>query len=401
MTASPKGGQAPPVEAGFGIYVHWPFCVSKCPYCDFNSHVAEQVDHERWRRAYVRELAHYAALTAGRTVTSVFFGGGTPSLMEPRTVGAVIDRVAALWPVAADVEITAEANPGSVDSETFAGFAAAGVSRISIGVQSFDDASLRFLGRKHDSGEARRAIELAARTFPRFSFDLIYALPGQTPDGWRAELRQATAYGARHLSAYQLTIEDGTKFAMLHGQGAFVLPDAGLASDLYDLTRGELASAGLGAYEVSNYAAAGQESRHNLTYWRYGDYVGVGPGAHGRVTLDGHKFATRAHRAPEMWLRRVEQHGHGAHEPETLTAGQRFEEMLLMGLRLAEPLSLARIERETGAGLRSWISEARLERLAEEGLIEIDADHLRATDEGRIKLNALLAYLTGSLRKAA
>ena len=385
---------------GFGIYVHWPFCVSKCPYCDFNSHVAASVDHDRWRRAFVAELEHYAALISGRVVTSIFFGGGTPSLMQPRTVQVVIDCIARLWPVASDLEITAEANPGSVDVEVFAGFAAAGVNRVSIGVQSFDEASLKFLGRKHDAGDARRAVELAARTFPRFSFDLIYALPGQTPDVWRAELRQAIDYGARHLSSYQLTIEEGTKFATLHGQGAFVLPDADLASELYEITGNELGAAGLLPYEVSNYAEPGHESRHNLTYWRYGDYVGVGPGAHGRLTLGGEKQATRAHRAPDIWLDRVERNGHGAHEADRLSRRQRLEEMLMMGLRLSEPVLMRRIEAETGAKLTDWVPSVRLRKLRQEGLITHDDFGICATAEGRIRLNSILDYLL-SARKAA
>ncbi len=381
------------VSPGFGIYVHWPFCIAKCPYCDFNSHVAETVDHDRWRSAFRDELGYYAALTPGRVVTSIFFGGGTPSLMQPQTVAAVIDRIAELWQVAPDVEITAEANPGSVDVGVFEGFAIAGVNRVSIGVQSFDAESLRFLGRKHDAAEARRAIELAARIFPRFSFDLIYALPGQTPAAWRAELAEGLAYNPRHLSAYQLTIEDGTKFASLYGQGAFLLPAPEQAADLYEATNAQMASAGLAAYEISNYAVPGEESRHNLTYWRYGDYVGVGPGAHGRLTLDGRKLATRAHRAPEKWLELVAANGHGAHEPDGLSAGQRFEEMMMMGLRLAEPLPLACIAAETGKGLYDWVPRIAVERLADENLLTVDDMAIATTTAGRQRLNAVLQFL--------
>ena len=444
MTTAPAGKT-------LGIYVHWPFCVSKCPYCDFNSHVAQQVDHDRWRAAFARELDHYASLTPGRIVTSIFFGGGTPSLMQPQTVAEIIDRIARLWPVASDVEITAEANPGSVDMAVFSGFAAAGVNRVSIGVQSFDAEALHFLGRKHDAGEARRAIELAARTFPRFSFDLIYALPGQSLEKWQAELADALAYQPSHLSAYQLTIEEGTKFAGLHAQGAFILPNQEQAADLYEATNAQLAAAGLQAYEISNYAAPGHESRHNLTYWRYQDYIGIGPGAHGRLTLDSMnlplpageavslsrsglretgegdtsepltcsanakgissaaspagrgntiKIATRAHRAPEKWLELVAANGHGAHPSESLSAQQRFEELMMMGLRLAEPLPLSRIESETGQGLYDWVAPQIVSRLAAEDLLAVTSDTVSITPAGSQRLNAVLKYLMAPAKAA-
>jgi oxygen-independent coproporphyrinogen-3 oxidase len=432
--------------SAFGIYVHWPFCVSKCPYCDFNSHVAEAVDHDRWRAGFKRELEYYAGLTPGRTVTSIFFGGGTPSLMQPQTVAMVIDRIAALWPVASDVEITAEANPGSVDMDVFSGFAAAGVNRVSIGVQSFDADALRFLGRKHDAGEARRAIDLAAKTFPRFSFDLIYARPGHTVAAWAAELEDALSYQPSHLSAYQLTIEDGTKFAGLHAQGAFILPGQEQAADLYEATNAQLAAAGLNAYEISNYAKPGHESRHNLTYWRYQDYIGIGPGAHGRLTLNSplpagedaalmrsiseageglsripltgfpkpfglsettspagrgnNKFATRAHRAPEKWLALVAANGHGAHAPEPVSYAQRFEELMMMGLRLAEPIPFTRIESETGRGLYDWVPRASIEKLVHEGLLTISDDRVATTAAGRQRLNSILQYLIARVKAA-
>jgi putative oxygen-independent coproporphyrinogen III oxidase len=381
--------------AGFGIYVHWPFCLSKCPYCDFNSHVREQVEHERWRRALLAELDHYAALVPGRRVTSIFFGGGTPSLMEPATAGAVIERVARHWPVAADLEVTLEANPTSAEAGRFRGFRAAGVNRLSLGVQALDDPALRFLGRRHDGAEALGAIALAARHFERFSFDLIYARPGQDEAAWRAELGRAVDLAAGHLSVYQLTIEEGTKFHALHGRGELVLPDEDTAAALYEATQEVLEAAGLPAYEISNHARPGQESRHNLTYWRYGDYVGVGPGAHGRLTLDGVKRATRAHRAPEIWLERVERHGHGGHEPETIPAEARLEEVLMMGLRLAEGVSRRRLVEETGLDAPDAVDPGALARLSAAGFVELTPTHLRATAAGRQRLNAVLAALAG------
>jgi oxygen-independent coproporphyrinogen-3 oxidase len=399
------------VAEPLALYIHWPFCVSKCPYCDFNSHVRETVYHARWRAAYLRELEHYAALTEGRMLTSIFFGGGTPSLMQADTVAAIIDKAASLWRVAPDIEITAEANPGSVDRQVFAGFAAAGVGRVSLGVQSFDTAALKFLGRQHSGEEARRAIALAAKHFPRFSFDLIYALPGQGIKEWQAQLDEALSYNPKHLSAYQLTIEPGTKFEGLYRQGAFALPEPELGADLYEMTAARLAAAGLSAYEISNYAAPGHESRHNLTYWRYGDYVGVGPGAHGRIRSqksdvrcqENHiviptgmtieKFAARNHRAPELWLELVEKYGHGADEPVKLSPRERFEELLMMGLRLAEPIPFARIESETGRRLFDWLDEDNARRLEAGGFIALSDTGIAGTVAGRQVLNMVLERL--------
>ncbi|NYZ17333.1 coproporphyrinogen III oxidase [Azospirillum sp. RWY-5-1] len=380
-------------DPGFGIYVHWPFCKAKCPYCDFNSHVRDRIDQERWRAGLLRELDHYADATAGRTVTSIFFGGGTPSLMEPATVAALVDRVAARWPVADRLEVTLEANPTSVEAGRFRGFREAGVNRVSLGIQALDDASLRFLGRQHSAAEALEAIGLARSIFDRFSFDLIYARPGQTVPDWERELRRALDFAVGHLSVYQLTIEEGTAFFPLHARGALVLPDEETAGDLYEATQAVLDAAGLPAYEISNHARPGEESRHNLTYWRYGDYVGVGPGAHGRLTLDGTKLATRAHRAPEIWLERVERDGHGAHAPETVGLEERASEMLMMGLRLAEGVPLARLRAETGRDLHDLAAPGALERLAAGGFIEVTAERLRATEAGRQRLNAVLAAL--------
>ncbi|WP_391348267.1 radical SAM family heme chaperone HemW [Azospirillum sp. A23] len=380
-------------DSDFAVYVHWPFCKSKCPYCDFNSHVRERVDHDRWRAGLLRELDHYADLTAGRTVSSIFFGGGTPSLMEPSTVGAIVDRVARRWTVADGLEVTLEANPTSVEADKFRAFRSAGINRVSLGIQALDDASLKFLGREHNAAEATGAIELAARTFDRFSFDLIYARPGQTVAAWQAELARALDYAVGHLSVYQLTIEQGTAFYPLHARGDLVLPDEDLAGDLYEATQSQLTAAGLPAYEISNHARPGEESRHNLTYWRYGDYVGIGPGAHGRLTLDGEKFATRAHRAPEIWLERVERDGHGAAAPDPIDRDARGTELLMMGLRLSEGVRLARLTEETGRSLDDFVDPAALSRLIDGGFLTRDADRLVATPEGLQRLNAVLGAI--------
>ncbi len=380
-------------DPGFGIYVHWPFCLSKCPYCDFNSHVREQVDHDRWRGALLAEIDHYAARTPGRIVTSIFFGGGTPSLMEPATVAAVIDRIAARWTVEPGVEITLEANPSSVEADRFQALAGAGVNRVSLGLQALDDASLSFLGRRHNAAEGLTALAVAKRNFKRVSFDLIYARPAQTVDAWQAELTRAIAEGTEHLSVYQLTIEDGTKFATLYARGELAMPDEDTQVALYETTHELMGAVGLPAYEISNHARPGAESRHNLTYWRYGDYIGVGPGAHGRLTVDAQKLATRAHRAPEIWLERVERSGHGAHADEPVGTAERRDELLMMGLRLNEGVSRARLRDELGADVEALIDAAKLERLVGGGFLTLDDDVLRATAAGRQRLNAVLASL--------
>ena len=380
-------------EPGFGLYVHWPFCLKKCPYCDFNSHVRDSIDQERWRDTLLKELDHYAALTAGRTITSIFFGGGTPSLMAPETAGAVIERAARTWALAPDIEITLEANPTSVEAGRFAGFRAAGINRVSLGIQSLDDTALKFLGRAHSAGEARAAIALAARSFDRYSFDLIYARPGQTPKSWEAELDRALGFAADHLSVYQLTIEQGTAFATLHARGDFVLPDDELAGELYERTQAHLAAAGMPSYEISNHARPGQASRHNLTYWRYGDYVGVGPGAHGRLTLGGDKIATRQAKAPETWLARVEADGHGTQETEIVDPAARAEELVMMGLRLAEGIPRHRFRDELGREPEDLLDATALGHLVEGGFVTLDRDRLAATEAGRQRLNAVLAAL--------
>ena len=361
------------------LYVHWPFCVSKCPYCDFNSHVRAQVDQAAWRDALLADLAHEAAALPGRTVSSVFFGGGTPSLMPPETVAAVLNATERAWGFAPRVEITLEANPSSVEAARFADLAAAGVNRVSLGLQALDDDALRFLGRAHDVAEGLAALDVAQREFARVSFDLIYARPAQPLADWEAELARALAFGTEHLSLYQLTIEPGTRFATEAAAGRLTIPDGDFAADLFEATRAITAAAGLPAYEVSNHARPGAESRHNLTYWRYGDYAGIGPGAHGRRG----GLATQRHRKPENWMAAVARNGHGAQEETPLTRTERAHEALLMGLRLREGVDLARIG-------RGWIDEGAVARLSRQGLVALDGDWLRVTEAGMLLLDAIL-----------
>jgi len=456
---------------GFGIYIHWPFCAQKCPYCDFNSHVRfGGWDEPRYLAAYKRELEHVAHLGTGprapspaplrcatsprggevkgglascvpsprwgegqgegaeaRTVTSIFFGGGTPSLMKPETVGAILDHIAALWPVAPDAEITLEANPGSVEAARFAGYRTAGVNRVSIGVQSLREADLRRLGRIHSVDEAKDALAIAHRTFDRVSFDLIYARPGQTPADWRAELSEALALASGHLSLYQLTIEPETRFADLYAKGRLAIPAAEDAHALYELTQELTTAAGLRPYEISNHARPGEESRHNLLYWRYGEYAGVGPGAHGRLRTPGAHLATSTERTPERWLERVEAAGHGVTETETLSPEARADEMLLMGLRLDEGIDLDRLAligglAPRGATVRGLIGQGFIARIKPPddapGLDEIRAclgpglapaapsspaplGRIRATEKGRFVLNRLVLELSASFEPVA
>ena len=389
--AEPSSANAPPALA---LYVHWPFCLSKCPYCDFNSHVRESVDQAAWRGALLRELDHFAALLPDARVGSVFFGGGTPSLMPPETAAAVIERAAARWSLAADAEITLEANPTSTEAARLEGFHAAGVNRVSLGVQALDDDALAFLGRGHDAAEAQAAVAMAQRIMPRSSFDLIYARPGQTVDAWHAELAEALAFAGDHLSLYQLTIEKGTPFYRLERDGAFDVPDDDTARALYDLTQEMTAAAGFAAYEVSNHARGGNACRHNLTYWRYGDYVGIGPGAHGRIRPAGcGRQATRQHAGPETWLAAVERDGHGTAESRPLDGGEQAREMLMMGLRLAEGVSETHLRERTGCDPDRVIDRAGLARLVEAGYLEHRDGRLRATAAGRPLLNSLLAEL--------
>lgn len=376
-------------DPGFGIYIHWPFCLSKCPYCDFNSHVAGHIDQSGWRAALLDELDWFAAQAKGRTVTSIFFGGGTPSLMAPATAGALIARVAHHWPVAKDLEITLEANPSTIELHRFRDFRAAGINRLSLGVQALDDAALKFLGRRHDAAQALAALEGARKVFGRFSFDLIYARPNQTVEAWRDELARALDLAGGHLSLYQLTIEDGTAFAPAHARGEFTLPPEDEAVEMFALTAGMCAAAGLPAYEVSNHARPGQESRHNLTYWRGGDYLGIGPGAHGR--LNGTAF--RQHRAPDIWLERVRRDGHATQAAETLDPATRAEEMVMMGLRLTEGIDAATFAAAAGRELWDVLDPAALDRMAEGGFIERGAWGIRATPAGMLVLNSLTGGL--------
>ncbi len=375
----------------FAVYVHWPFCLSKCPYCDFNSHVRHGgVDEARFLRAYETEIAATAARAQGRTVSSIFFGGGTPSLMQPSSVQAILDCIAKHWTVAPDVEVTLEANPTSVEATRFRGFRAAGVNRVSLGVQALDDASLKELGRLHTAREALDAVAVARSIFDRYSFDLIYARPHQTTEAWAAELKRAIAEAAEHLSLYQLTIEPDTPFFGLHKAGKIAIPGEDLARDLYDMTQTICAGAGLPAYEISNHARPGAECRHNLVYWRGHDYAGIGPGAHGRLTIDGRRVATATEKRPEAWLMRVEDNGIGLTTDEKLTPGEAADEYLLMGLRLAEGIDPERYSALSGRSL----SPKRISILRDEGAVETTADgRLRVTQSGFPLLDAVVADL--------
>ena len=379
------------------LYIHWPFCAAKCPYCDFNSHVRDRVDHAAFAAALRAELAREAARANGsgprRKLASIFFGGGTPSLMQPETAAALIEDATQLFDALPDLEITLEANPTSVELAKLRAFRDAGVNRVSLGVQALDPAALDFLGRKHDVAEAIRALGFARETFPRVSFDLIYARPGQPEAAWRAELRQALALAADHLSLYQLTVEPGTQFATLHARGAFALPEGDEAARLYTATAEEAAHFGLLPYEVSNYAQPGAESRHNLAYWRYGDYIGIGAGAHQRLTLDGQILAARRHRAPEEWLARVQRDGHAVTEEEALSPRDRAREALLMGLRLTEGVDPARIAARSTLPFEETVEPGMLDALREEGLLAWRDGRLVATPDGLLRLDAILPLL--------
>ena len=375
----------------FGVYVHWPFCAAKCPYCDFNSHVRHSpLDQAVFGEAYAREIAHMASLSPGREVTSIFFGGGTPSLMEVATVGKILNEISNNWMVASDCEITLEANPTSVEAERFRGYRSAGVNRLSMGVQSLDDAELKRLGRLHSAEEAIGAIHLARETFPRLSFDLIYSRPGQHAANWQAELNAALDLAADHLSLYQLTIEEGTPFFDLQEKGRLVIPDQDRAAELYELTLDITAARGLPAYEISNHAAPGAECQHNLVYWRYRDYAGIGPGAHGRLVIDGAKHATSTLKSPEDWWQKAMVDGHGMEAFERLSAEETGDEFLLMGLRLMEGIDPARYERLSGRTLDA----SRIANLASDGFIERGrSGKLRVTRSGSLLLDAIVADL--------
>ncbi|MCM0032627.1 radical SAM family heme chaperone HemW [Sandarakinorhabdus limnophila] len=376
---------APPVA----LYVHWPFCVTKCPYCDFNSHVRETVDQGAWQAALLADLAFEAARLPGRRLASIFFGGGTPSLMPPATVAAIIEAACQHWTPEPDLEITLEANPSSVEAGRFVGFASAGVNRLSLGVQALDDADLKLLGRPHDVAAALAALDVAQATFNRVSFDLIYDRPGMTRESWQAELTRALGFGTSHLSLYQLTIEHGTRFAALHARGQLVMPDEDTSADLFAMTQAITAAAGVPAYEISNHAAPGMESRHNLTYWRYGDYAGIGPGAHGR--REG--VATLRRKKPEHWLAGVNESGHGMESETSLSVAERTTEALVMGLRLAEGLDSARFAARSGTALADALKPDAVARLVEQGLLISDARGLRLTPAGWPLANAVLAEI--------
>ena len=371
------------------LYIHWPFCVSKCPYCDFNSHVAETVDHDRWRSALLRELACFAEETKGRRLTSLFFGGGTPSLMAPETAAVLIEAAGRHWTLAEDIEITLEANPSSSETSRFQAFRQAGVNRLSLGVQSFDDQQLAFLGRAHNAREARQALEMAALTFPRFSFDLIYSLADETVADWQQRLAAALPLAGGHLSLYQLTIEPGTDFYRNNVQGA----DEDRGASLYETTQNILEDAGLPAYEISNHARPGDQSRHNLTYWQGGDYIGVGPGAHGRLTAAGGTEAVYQIHRPERWLEAVEADGHATAKRLPLTSGERRRELVMMGLRLRGGIERDGFHGLTGQQPEQAVNEAKLTLYRDEGWMEVDEKGLRATAAGRLRLNGLLAGL--------
>ncbi|HEY7298097.1 MAG TPA: radical SAM family heme chaperone HemW [Xanthobacteraceae bacterium] len=379
------------VAPAFGVYVHWPFCLSKCPYCDFNSHVRRgAIDEARYLRAFMTEIESTAERLPARTVTSVFMGGGTPSLMQPATVAGILDTIGRHWNIAADIEVTLEANPTSVEAARFRGYRAAGVNRVSLGVQALDDAALTALGRLHSAQEALDAVAVARQAFERYSFDLIYARPGQTPSAWAAELKRAIEEAAEHLSLYQLTIEADTPFAALYAAGKLALPSEDTARALYDTTHEICAAAGLPAYEVSNHARPGGECRHNLVYWRAEEYAGIGPGAHGRLDIGVERHATATEKRPEHWLMRVEAWGHGIVSDEVLSQGEMADEFLLMGLRLAEGIDPERYARLAGRTL----DPRRIAILRQEGAIETTAEgRLRVTRAGFPVLDAVVADL--------
>lgn len=364
------------------IYIHWPYCLSKCPYCDFNSHVADSIDHDSWLEAYKRELEFYAEQTGKRNITSIFFGGGTPSLMKPSVIEGVLKCIADKWQIDENCEITLEANPTSIEADKFRDFKTAGINRVSVGVQSLNEKDLKFLGREHSPSKALKAVETAASIFDRFSFDMIYARPKQIVEEWRKELNQALEYMGNHASLYQLTIEPNTPFFTRHNRGDFQIPNEDMGADFYLATEEIMSSTGFTSYEVSNYGREGDMSAHNLAYWRYQDYLGIGPGAHGRVTLKGSKYATRMHRAPQIWMERVKENGNGLQDNFLLTDQEQNHEKLLMGLRLTEGVS------------QELLTAHRVEALIQSGdLIKTKDDHISATIKGRLRLNAVLDYL--------
>src|SRR2546423_10478981 len=388
---NPPSPAAEEKQPAFGVYVHWPFCLSKCPYCDFNSHVRHPaIDEDRFARAFAREIETTADRVGGREVSSIFLGGGTPSLMQPATVAAILDAIGKYWRVAKHAEVTLEANPTSVEATRFAGYRTAGVNRVSLGVQALDDVSLKMLGRLHSAREALDAVAIARKAFARYSFDLIYARPDQSPRMWADELNLAIAEAAEHLSLYQLTIEEGTPFFGLHAAGKLRTPDEATARALYDVTQEVCAGHGLPSYEISNHARVGAECRHNLVYWRSEEYAGIGPGAHGRLDIDGVRHAIATEKRPEAWLMRVEATGHGVGSDDPLNSEERGDEFLLMGLRLAEGIDPQRYAALSGRAL----DPDRIAVLREEGAITVDeTGRLRVTQAGFPVLDAVVADL--------
>ncbi len=376
-----------------GVYVHWPFCAAKCPYCDFNSHVRGEFDQKQWADAYLKSLESYADLLPDKQVVSIFFGGGTPSLMKPETVRVIIDKIQMLWPSVNDVEITLEANPTSVEMGKFIEFKSAGVTRISLGVQALNNKDLRFLGREHSVEEAFNAIEIAGECFERYSFDLIYGRPEQSLNDWEQELTRAMPYARGHMSLYQLTIERNTPFYMQYNRGEFSIPDDVKGADFYHLTQDVMENYGMPSYEVSNHAELGQECRHNMVYWNMADYIGVGAGAHGRFVSGDYKYATRDHSAPEVWLKRVQEKGNGSHDFEQLSSDDRCVEAIMMGLRLRAGVSVNRCEALSGANFYSIVDEEKLRTICKSGWATFSGDNLSLTREGLLRLNAIISFI--------
>lgn len=379
-----------------GLYIHWPFCLSKCPYCDFNSHVRGKINHKRWQSALLEELEHGAQNQQDRSLVSIFFGGGTPSLMDPDTVATLIETAKSLFPTTENLEVTLEANPSTVEAGRFKSFFEAGVNRLSLGIQSLDDKALSFLGRRHSAKDALKALEIASTYFSRFSFDLIYARPHQTPELWKAELLEALAFVKGHLSLYQLTIEPQTVFATRFLRGEKMTLEDDPAATLYEMTEELMHQAGLPAYEVSNYAQPSQECRHNLLYWNFEDYIGIGPGAHGRISLQENKWATFRYKAPETWLEAVETKGNALQTSHLLSPIEKLHELTLMGLRLTKGLEIKRIRQETGLELSQAYRLQDIELLEKEGLLTRTVTHLIPTFEGRLRLNSLISFLLHS-----
>lgn len=379
--------------SGFSLYIHWPFCLSKCPYCDFNSHVRASIDETVWEACYRQELAWWAERTSGASVRTIFFGGGTPSLMSPHLVAAILQTVSDVWPLAEDVEISLEANPNSVEAARFSDLKHAGIQRVSLGVQSFREEALRFLGRGHSVEEATQALKILQKTFDRYSFDLIYTRPQQTLQDWRDELQEALSWSSGHISLYQLTLEEGTPFLQRHQRGDWALPDEEISAQFYEETQLLTRRHGLKAYEISNYARPGHECRHNVAYWQGQDYLGIGPGAHGRWKEHDGVYAIHNLKVPERWVCQVQEQGCGIHERVALTLLEHAEEALMMGLRVVSGIDRVGFRARVGIDPLALLNPEKVQALCAEGLMDVTSTHLRATSQGRQRLNAVLAYL--------